>query len=166
MLATEDAITYCYLNHELPQLQKYDEHYDQFSDLPIWVHRDTQEIFYDKPVNTLTYPEMPNSLLDDAGKPLTPRTIARLEASSSSEDDSFASSSSSHSGDDDSVKSEPPKETCTDESASKLDIVELSGKDAELEYAKKRVLEKRKSRIVEVAAMVNSLPEKVSDEIE
>lgn len=108
---------------------------------------------------------MPNSLLDYAGKPLTPRTIARLEASSSSEDESYASSSSSQSGDDFdvSVKSEAPKET-TDESESKLDIVELSGKDAELEYAKKRVLEKRKSRIVEVATKVYSLPEKVSDE--
>lgn len=150
----------------MPQLSKYDEHYDQFSDLPIWVHRDTHEILYDKPVNTLTYPEMPNSLLDDAGKPLTPRTIARLEASSSSEDESYASSSSSQSGDDNSVTSEPPKETTGESAASKLDMVELSGKDAELEYAKKRVLEKRKSRIVEVATKVNSLPGKVSDEIE
>lgn len=134
--------------------------YDQYSDLPVWIHRDTNETLYDKPANTLTYPERPNSLLDDKGEPLTPRTIARLEASSSSEDESY-SSSSSQSGDDNSVQSDAHEEN-TDESATKPDIVELSGKDAELEYAKKRVLEKRRSRIVEVATKVKD----VSDEIE
>jgi len=142
------------------ELTKYDEMYDQYSDLPVWIHRDTNETLYDKPANTLTFPERPNSLLDDKGEPLTPRTIARLEASSSSEDESY-SSSSSLSGDDNSVQSDA-HEDHIDESATKPDIVKLSGKDAELEYAKKRVLEKRRSRIVEVATKVKD----VSDEIE
>ena len=150
----------------LPQLTKYDEMYDQFRDLPIWLHRDTNEILYEQPSNTLSYPKMPNSLLDERGEPLTPRTIARLEASSSSsEDDSYyTTSSSSQSGSDNDSESEPTKEN-TDESSLKLDIVKLSGKDAELEYAKQRVLEKRKSRIVEVAAKVKG-DTLVSDEID
>ena len=37
--------------------------YDQFNDLPVWVHRDTNETLYDKPTNILTYPDMPKSLL-------------------------------------------------------------------------------------------------------
>ena len=134
--------------------------YDEFSDLPVWIHRDTNETLYDKPANTFTYPERPNSLLDDKGEPLTPRTIARLEASSSSEDESY-STSSSLSVEDNSVQSDAHEEN-SDESATKPDIVKLSGKDAELEYAKKRVLEKRRSRIVEVATNVKD----VSDEIE
>ena len=137
--------------------------YDQFNDLPIWVNRDTNEVLYDKPANTLSYPTMPNSLLDETGEPLTPRTIARLEASSSSEDESYTSNSSQSGSD--SVQSESSKEN-TGESSLKLDIVKLSGKDAELEYAKQRVLEKRKSRIVEVAAKAKGVSDQVSDQIE
>lgn len=143
----------------LPQLTKYDEMYDQFNDLPVWVHRDTNETLYDKPTNILTYPDMPKSLLDENGEPLTPRTIARLEASSSSEDESYASSSS-RSGEDHSVLSESPREEI-DESDSNRSVVELSGRDAELELAKKYVLEKRKSRILEVAAKVKGASDKI-----
>ncbi len=143
----------------LPQLTKYDEMYDQFNDLPVWVHRDTNETLYDKPTNILTYPDMPKSLLDENGEPLTPRTIARLEASSSSEDESYASSSS-RSGEDHSVLSESPREEI-DESDSNPSVVELSGRDAELELAKKYVLEKRKSRILEVAAKVKGASDKI-----
>ena len=138
----------------MTQLTKYDEMYDQFCDLPVWVHRDTNETLYDKPTKILTYPDMPNSLLDEKGGPLSPRMIARLEASSSSEDESY-SSSSSQSGDN-SEQSEAPKENA-DVSASKPDIDVLSGRDAELEYAEKRVMEKRKSRIVEVAKKVKGV---------
>eukprot|EP00986_Skeletonema_menzelii_P013693 scaffold8164_cov156-Skeletonema_menzelii.AAC.14 len=141
------------------ELLKYDEMYDQFNDLPIWVHRDTNEVR----AHTLSYPTMPNSLLDETGEPLTPRTIARLEASSSSEDESYTSNSSQSGSD--SVQSESSKEN-TGESSLKLDIVKLSGKDAELEYAKQRVLEKRKSRIVEVAAKAKGVSDQVSDQIE
>ena len=137
--------------------------YDQFNDLPIWVHRDTNEVVFLSPANTLSYPTMPNSLLDETGEPLTPRTIARLEASSSSEDESYTSNSSQSGSD--SVQSESSKEN-TGESSLKLDIVKLSGKDAELEYAKQRVLEKRKSRIVEVAAKAKGVSDQVSDQIE
>lgn len=137
--------------------------YDQFNDLPIWVHRDTNEVLFLSPANTLSYPTMPNSLLDETGEPLTPRTIARLEASSSSEDESYTSNSSQSGSD--SVQSESSKEN-TGESSLKLDIVKLSGKDAELEYAKQRVLEKRKSRIVEVAAKAKGVSDQVSDQIE
>eukprot|EP00985_Skeletonema_marinoi_P009105 scaffold4200_cov81-Skeletonema_marinoi.AAC.1 len=147
------------------ELTKYDEMYDEFSDLPVWIHRDTNETLYDKPANTLTYPERPNSLLDDKGEPLTPRTIARLEASSSSEDESYSSSLSLSGDDDKSVQSDAHEDNI-DESATKPDIVKLSGKDAELEYAKKRVLEKRRSRIVEVATKVKDVPDNASDEIE
>jgi hypothetical protein len=133
--------------------------YDQFNDLPVWVHRDTNETLYDKPTNILTYPDMPKSLLDENGEPLTPRTIARLEASSSSEDESYASSSS-RSGEDHSVLSESPREEI-DESDSNPSVVELSGRDAELELAKKYVLEKRKSRILEVAAKVKGASDKI-----
>lgn len=143
----------------LPQLTKYDEMYDQFNDLPVWVHRDTNETLYDKPTNILTYPNLPKSLLDENGEPLTPRTIARLEASSSSEDESYASSSS-RSGEDHSVLSESPREEI-DESDSNRSVVELSGRDAELELAKKYVLEKRKSRILEVAAKVKGASDKI-----
>jgi len=145
-----DGLAFCV---SLPQLSKYDEMYDQFCDLPVFINRDTNETLYDKPKNTMTYPEMPSSLLDEKGEPLTPRKLALLEASSSSEDESYASSVS-QSVDDHSVQSEALKEN-TDELSSKPDIVELSGRDAELEYAKKRVLERRKSRIVEVAAKAN-----------
>ncbi|KAL7442117.1 hypothetical protein ACHAXM_011134 [Skeletonema potamos] len=141
------------------ELTKYDEMYDQFNDLPVWVHRDTNETLYDKPTNILTYPDMPKSLLDENGEPLTPRTIARLEASSSSEDESYASSSS-QSGEDHSVLSESPREEI-DESDSNPSVVELSGRDAELELAKKYVLEKRKSRILEVAAKVKGASDKI-----
>ena len=122
--------------------------YDQYNDLPVWVHRDSKETLYDKPTNTLEYPDIPHSLVDDNGEPLTPRTIARLEASSSSDDDEYSSSVSSHNDATDRVKD--------DDSDSTSSIHELRGLDAEVELAKQRVLEKRRSKIVEVAAMKKS----------
>ena len=130
------------------QLTKYDEMYDQYNDLPVWVHRDSKETLYDKPTNTLEYPEIPRSLVDDNGDPLTPRTIARLEASSSSDDDDEYSSASSQNDATDRVKD--------DDSDSTSSLHKLRGLDAEVDYAKQRVLEKRRSKIVEVAAKSSS----------
>lgn len=129
--------------------------YDQFNDLPVWVNRDTQEILFDKPTNTLSYPKMPYSLIDENGKPLTPRKIARLEASSSSDDDDdeFASSSSSSSHSSNYINSvRHQKDPKVNNNILASTICELRGKDAELEFAQQRVLEKRRSRILEVAA--------------
>lgn len=122
--------------------------YDQYNDLPVWVHRDSKETLYDKPTNTLAYPEIPHSLVDDNGEPLTPRTIARLEASSSSDDDEYSSASSQNDADN-TVKSD-------NDSDSTSSVHELRGLDAEVDYAKQRVLEKRRSKIVEVAAKKSS----------
>ena len=80
--------------------------YDQYNDLPVWVHRDSKETLYDKPTNTLEYPDIPHSLIDDNGEPLTPRTIARLEASSSSDDDEYSSSASSQNDGDNTIRSD------------------------------------------------------------
>ena len=135
-------------------LTKYDEMYDQYNDLPVWVHRDSKETLYDKPTNTLEYPEIPRSLVDDNGEPLTPRTIARLEASSSSDDDDEYSSAPSHNDATDRVKD--------DDSDSTSSLHVLRGLDAEVELAKQRVLEKRRSKIVEVAAKSSSNSNKIA----
>ena len=92
----------------------------------------------------------------------------RREAISSSDDDeddngysSSSSQSSNGDDDDDNNVSNPDKsedDKVKDDTKS-TSIRELRGKDAELEYAKKRVLEKRRSRIVEVAARVKDLPD-------
>lgn len=120
--------------------------YDQANDLPVWVHRDSKETLYDKPTNTLAYPEIPRSLVDDNGEPLTPRTIARLEASSSSDDDDeYSSSATSQNDAYNSVRSD-------NDSDSTSSVHELRGLDAEVELARQRVLEKRRNKIVEVAA--------------
>ena len=140
--------------------------YDQFSDLPVWVHRDTNETLYDKPTNTLAYPKRPNSLLDRDGKPLTPRTIAWLEASSSSDD----SSSSSQGNSDEDSQSYASSVVNDKPVTGDNERIELSGRKAELEYSRKRVMEKRKRRILEVATAranaISNIPQDDDNESE
>lgn len=84
---------------------------------------------------------------------MTPRTIAWLEASSSSSEDSFSSSQISEEENSQSSATN----ALNDKPGTEQNQLLLSGREAELEYSKKRVLEKRNRRIVEVAARAKSI---------
>ena len=97
--------------------------------MTLWVNRETNETLYEPPTPP-PYPLMPESLTDKTtGKPLSPAAIRQNEADSSSDDESVSTRQSDGS------------EHCSADS--KVDGVPPLGRDAELELAKKRVLERR-----------------------
>ena len=97
--------------------------------MTLWVNRETNETIYEPPTPP-PYPLMPGSLTDKiTGKPLSPAAIQQNEADSSSEDESVDTRQSD--GSDGSANSKVD------------DVPPLGVRDAELELAKKRVLERR-----------------------
>lgn len=121
------------------QLSAWDEQWDEFNDVTIWVNRNTNESSYEKPKPPL-FPLVPKSLVDkETCKPLSPKTIRRNEADTSSDEDSF---------DEDSMTSNDDESRSRDgDSKTTESIPPPMGRNAELELAEKRVLEMRMVRL-------------------
>ena len=95
--------------------------------MTLWVNRETNETLYEPPTPP-PYPLMPESLTDKTtGRPLSPAAIRQNEADSSSDDESADTRSDR-------------SEHCSADS--KVDDVPPVGRDAELELARRRVLER------------------------
>lgn len=135
-LQFEDAVArYEYYKIEISLWEKG---FDEFNDLPCWVHPTTNDILYDEPVLP-PYPTIPSFLLDpETGERLNQKQILENEADSEieiSSDSSFGSTKSAASG-----------ESGTGSRQQLLDSPP-KGKTSELELAKQRVLERQRTQV-------------------
>ncbi len=106
----------------------WEEQWDEYNDVPVWVNRDTNLTSYEKPRPPL-HPLMPKSMIGSEGKPLSLDVIRRNEADTSSDSHSEVEESIDEKQDDinsDRERTPPPV-----------------GREGEIESAKKRVLERR-----------------------
>lgn len=126
----EDAVAkYEYQKIEISQ---WEEGYDEFNDLPCWVHPTSKDILYDEPVLP-PYPTIPSFMLDpETGERLNQHKILENEADSDiSSDSSSGSTISGESGTGSRQQLDsPPK-----------------GKTCELKLAKQRVLERQITQV-------------------
>jgi hypothetical protein len=99
------------------ELKKWEQHWDEFNDVPIWVNTESNESIYEKP-NPPQYPLVLASLVD-------PTTGKSLSPDSSSDDDSACTYNLSQ---EDDKSASPP----------------LLGREAEIELAKKHVEDMRR----------------------
>ena len=134
-LQFEDAVArYEYYKIEISQWEKG---FDEFNDLPCWVHPTTNDILYDEPVLP-PYPTIPSFLLDpETGERLNQKQILENESEIEiSSDSSFGSTKSAASG-----------ESGTGSRQQLLLDSPPKGKTSELELAKQRVLERQRTQV-------------------
>mmetsp|Transcript_38804 Transcript_38804/g.90255 ORF Transcript_38804/g.90255 Transcript_38804/m.90255 type:complete len:898 (-) Transcript_38804:235-2928(-) len=108
----EDSLAYIVLAND--KLQKWTEHWDDFNDMPFWVHGDTGETVWEEPVLELylpegfTHPTLPDCMVNkETCEPLSPKTVLLNELDTSDSDtsvDSFFSDFSSDSDSDENSK--------------------------------------------------------------
>lgn len=121
------------------QNSRWAESWDEFNDVPIWIHATTNESRYEKP-SLRPYPSIPKSLIEPTtGFILSQQDIQQNEA------------------DTDSDSSLDTRSVLSRESKGNQDITSYSinfsldktpkGRDSELEMAKKRVVELQRAHV-------------------